>query len=214
MSDSQKAHVLTVTGGGFSLEGGPEHLGFFGADVYPALKDAGKSVSFLFLEYTLVPHGTYPIQFREAVEAVEYVTKDLGRSASRVILGGDSAGGNLCLAVLSHLNHPSPDVPTLKLDTKLKALILVAPWVGFEPKWPSSEKNKYKDIVTSETGGQWSRDYLGEKSSSPYAEAVTAEPSWWKSPQVEHIICVAGADELLVDPVSEWVDTYKVSWLP
>lgn len=114
-------------GGGFALDGDLGHLNFWGNDVYPDLKTANKSVAFLFLEYTLVPYGTYPTQFRQAVEAIKYVIKDLRRSPSEILLGGDSAGGNLCLAVLSHLLSPSPDVPELEIDQPLKGLILVAP---------------------------------------------------------------------------------------
>ena len=194
------------------MEGGPEHLGFWGGNVFPDLKAADKSVAFLFLEYTLVPHGTYPDQFRQAVESVEYVTKDLERSASKVILAGDSAGGNLCLAVLSQIMHPNPDIPKLEIDKPFKAFLLVAPWVGFELKWPSAQNNKWKDIVTSSTGTKWARDYLAGKPTSAFAEAVLADASWWKGANrsVEHIVCVAGSDELLVDPIGEWVEKYKV----
>jgi acetyl esterase/lipase len=174
------------------------------------LTKVNKSVAFLFVAYTLVPFGTYPVQFREGVEALDYVLNDLGRFPSDVILAGDSAGGNMCLAVLSHLSHPSPDVPEVKLDSKLKALVLVAPWVSFRTDWPSSHSNQYKDIVVPAVGRMWSSGYLAGRPTSPYAEALEAPASWWEGAKVEQLLCVAGSDEILIDPITKWIEKYKV----
>lgn len=77
------------------MDGGPEHLNWWSGQVQPELQVANKTTAFLFLEYTLVPHGTFPVQFREAVEALDYVLSDLKRSPSDVVLAGHSAGGNM-----------------------------------------------------------------------------------------------------------------------
>ncbi|RMZ77564.1 hypothetical protein DV737_g4290, partial [Chaetothyriales sp. CBS 132003] len=201
--------VIYYHGGGFSLDGGPEHIAFWGSDVYADLKTAGKSVSFLFLQYTLVPHGTYPVQVKEAIESVRYLTQDMKRSASTIILAGDSAGGNMCLAVLSQAMHPSPDLPKVDIDTPFKALVLIAPWVRFEGHTASVANNLYKDIVSPEVGSKWSEDYLAGTPTNPYTEPANADASWWKDPRVEHIVCVVGGDELLCDSVSEWATKYK-----
>jgi len=200
--------VIYFHGGGFSMDGGEEHFNFW-LNVQRDLAKANKSIAFLYLAYTLVPHQTYPAQFREGVEALNYVLNDLGRFPSDIILAGDSAGGNMCLALLSHLSHPSPDVPEVKIDSKLKALVLVAPWVSFSTDWPSAHRNRYKDIITSTSGAKWGSDYLGGQRTSPYAEALEAPASWWEDAKVEQLLCVAGADEMLVDPINEWVKKYK-----
>ena len=174
------------------------------------LAKANKSVSFLFVAYTLVPFATYPTQFREGAEALDYVLNDLGRSPSDILLAGDSAGGNMCLALLSHLSHPSPDVPEVRVDSKLKALVLVAPWVSFNPDWPSARRNLYKDFIVPDVGQKWCHNYLGGRPTSPYAEALEAPASWWEGAKVEHLLCVAGSDEILVDPINMWVEKYKV----
>jgi hypothetical protein len=110
--------------------------------------------------------------------------------------------------------HPSPDVPKLDISGKLKGLILVAPWVSFRMDFPSADSNAYKDIITKSIGEKWSRDYMAGKEMTPYANALVADSSWWKNSQVEHILCVAGADELLYDPITEWVGKYKVRSAP
>ena len=107
--------------------------------------------------------------------------------------------------------HPAPEVPTLELHGKLKGLVLVAPWVSFRLDFPSATRNEHKDILTRYVGQQWSADYMGGKEVTPYANALVAEVDWWKKPPVEHVLCVAGLDELLHDPITEWVERYKVS---
>lgn len=203
--------VVYFHGGGFTLAGNDTHLRFWHT-VHSDFESSDIPIATLFLEYTLVPHGTYPAQYCEAVEAVNYVLSDLKRPASDIILAGDSAGGNMALAVLSHIGHPSPDLAPIALsaEDKLKALVLISPWVSFRLDFPSVEHNKYKDIHSSYAGIAWSRDYLGGKETSPYAEALVAPEGWWNDAKVEHLLAVAGADELLADPIKEWFDAYKV----
>ncbi|KIV81057.1 hypothetical protein PV11_08509 [Exophiala sideris] len=207
---SAKYIMVYYHGGGFSLDGEDTHIKFY-HEVQTTLKESGIPVAFLFLEYTLVPHATYPTQVLEAVEAVNYVMTELKRPASDIILGGDSAGGNMCLAVLSHLTHPSSDFPELKLaeGDKLKAILCVAPWVHFGAQWESSQRNIHKDFVSAYAGEMWARTYLGGKKSDYYTEAVEAPADWWKDAKVEQILCTVGSDELLVDCISAWVKKYK-----
>lgn len=208
---SAKYTVIYFHGGGFSLDGDDTHLKYWNG-VQKDLASAEKSVSFLFVEYTLVPHGTYPVQFQEGVAALQYVLETVGKKPSEIVLSGDSAGGNMSLALLSHLMHPSPDAPEVKIQEPLKALVLVAPWVSFRTDWPSGKKNAYKDIIFADVGRKWGLDYLGGKESTPYAEALTAPDGWWKDAgkYAEGIISVCGSDEMLVDPIGEWVKKYKV----
>jgi acetyl esterase/lipase len=199
------------TGGGFSLDGDDTHIRFWNS-VQTDVKDSGITIAFLFLEYTLVPHATFPKPIYEAVEAVKYVMEDLKRPASQIMLAGDSAGGNMCLGVLSQIMHPSPELPELKLgeSEKLKAIIGVAPWVSFGLDYQSEKKNRYKDLVTTQAAVYWSSTYLAGKPSSPFAEPLDAPVDWWKDAKVEQVLVTAGGNEVLVDPIGQWVEKYKV----
>ncbi|ETI27916.1 hypothetical protein G647_00365 [Cladophialophora carrionii CBS 160.54] len=212
VGDPQTAKYICVYyhGGGFSLDGDDTHLKFWHG-VQNDAKASDITIAFLFLEYTLVPHATYPKIMYEAVEAVKYVMEDMKRPASQIILAGDSAGGNMCLGVLSQIMHPSPDFPELKLGEgeKLKGIVAVAPWVSFRLDWPSEVKNRYKDLVSQYAGGKWSKDYLAGQPTTPYAEPLTAPAEWWKDAKVEQILAVSGANEILLDSISEWVEKYK-----
>ena len=197
-------------GGGFSMDGGDGHLKFW-STVQEELAASNKPISFLFVAYSLAPFDTYPTQVEEGIEALNYVLNDLGRSPSDVLLAGDSAGGNLCLAILSHMMHPIPELPTVLTSQPLKALVLVAPWLSFQSTWPSMRKNAHKDLMTAEGSVRMGNDYLGGAPSSSYAEAVDAPASWWQDARVDQLLCVAGGDEILIDSIDAWVEKYKVS---
>lgn len=49
----------------------------------------------------------------------------------KIVIAGDSAGGNLTLGLISHLLHPHPDVPKVELSGPLATTILISPWVKF-----------------------------------------------------------------------------------
>ncbi|RDW68522.1 hypothetical protein BP5796_09179 [Coleophoma crateriformis] len=200
--------VVYFHGGGFSLDGTPGHLHYW-SSVQTDLTSAGQSTAVLFVEYTLVPYATYPIQIREGIEAIQYVVTDLGRAPSTVTLSGDSAGANLCLAILSHIMHPNPDLPAMHLTQPVKALILVAPWVTFQIQQPSSERNAHKDIFKPATSAQWGANYLAGKATSAYAEALLAPAEWWRDALVEGVLVVAGAEEILVDAISLWAEKFQ-----
>ena len=175
------------------------------------LDATGKSVAWLFVAYSLTPHRTYPSQICEAIEALNYVHEEKHRSPSEIIIGGDSAGGALTLAILSHLSHPSPDFPNVKISGKLKAAVVMAPWVSFRFDWPSFKSNELKDTITAIRAQEWASLYQNGKPSNNYIEAVEAPASWWEEAQVEKMLCTAGGDEILLDPISEWAAKYKVS---
>lgn len=189
-----------------------EHLHFW-PSVQDELGEHGISTAWFFPTYTLTPHATYPTQFQQAVEALRYVLNDVGRSPSEVILAGDSAGGNLCLAILSHLTHPSQDALQLQVEVPLKAIVVIAPWVSFGTTWPSVRQNIHKDIDALDTIQTWSRMYLNGRPSNPYTEAILAPDGWWDNAKVEQVLVVAGDDEILVGPIDAWVTKFRVCTL-
>ncbi|GKZ74306.1 hypothetical protein AnigIFM60653_009927 [Aspergillus niger] len=173
------------------------------------LADAGIQTAWFNSTYTLTPHGAYPVQFRQAVETLRYVLEDLGRSPAEVLIAGDSAGANLCLAILSHMRHRSEDVPELVVNGPLKGAILLSPWVSFSYDWPSAAFNERKDIDAQEVMTRWSQLYLNGKASNNYIEAVNAPEDWWDEVQVEQTLVLAGADEVLIDPIKVWTSKFQ-----
>ncbi|RAQ62666.1 hypothetical protein COH20_012788 [Aspergillus flavus] len=207
-SPKAKYVVIVFHGGGFAMDATEAYLNFW-PSVAQGLSKEDISTGWLHVTYTLTPHATYPTQFCEAVESLRYVIKDLGRSPREVLLVGDSAGANLCLAILSHLSHPSPDAPELDITEPLKAVVLLSPWLSFRLVWPSMTYNAHKDIDAIEVTASWSQAYLNGRPSNYYIEAVEAPEPWWEGARVEQTVVLAGGDEVLLDPIKAWVENFS-----
>ncbi|KAH8810996.1 Alpha/Beta hydrolase protein [Xylogone sp. PMI_703] len=200
--------VIYFHGGAFVKAGGDMHLDFWDS-IREKLHATDDSLAFFYLEYSLVPYETYPRQIKESIEAVNYVLQTLKRSPSEVILAGDSAGGNLALAVLSNVLHPHVELPRLEIDRPFKGMILVSPWIDFKMSHKSAEENRYRDIFTPQIPIARGSDYLGDSPTSEYAEAVTAPAIWWKDAKVEQVLAVVGSHELMRDSIIEWAEKFK-----
>lgn len=201
--------VHGLAGGGYALDGDQSHLKFW-ESVQADLNNAGKSVATIFISYTLSSDQAYPTQICQGVEALNYFLEEKRRSASEVILGGDSAGGGIALAVLSQISHPSPDLPRVNLNGKLQAVVVMSPWISFNFDWPSFTSNEYKDCIPVTRLKAWSAEYKNGHPSNNYIEAVEAPAEWWEGAHVKQVLCTAGGDEILLDSIMAWVDKYKV----
>lgn len=186
---------------------------------------ACKSVSVLVLAYTLAPEAIYPTQLREAAAVLSYVTNDLGRSPSDIIISGDSAGGNLAISLLSHLQHPHPDVVPVTLRQPLGGAMLYSPWTGFSTTYPSFENEKL-DMLSPLALRKWSAMFMGkanpidpERDPGPVTGDDWTEPcrnssSWWSGLHsvVSDIFVHYGSHEVLADPIKELEVSLKAGW--
>ncbi|PVI02934.1 alpha/beta-hydrolase [Periconia macrospinosa] len=204
---SAKKVILWFHGGGYCLPIGPPHFQYL-SSLQSSLASEGTSISILFLAYTLAPEATYPTQLREAISCLRYLIQTTGRAPCDITLGGDSAGGNLTLGVLSHLAHPHPEIATLHLPTKLHAAVLISPWCSFNTHTPGYEENAEKDCFDGRAIAKWSAAFLG--STSPFAgdfynEPVLAPAQWWEgvADVIDEVLIWAGRNEVLVDSIEE-----------
>ena len=84
--------------------------------------EAGRSAGIraLAVAYRLAPEHPFPAALEDAATAWR-VLRALGMSSSRIAVGGDSAGGNLAVALLARLRDTGEDLPACAW--------LVSPWV-------------------------------------------------------------------------------------
>ncbi|KAF1984622.1 alpha/beta-hydrolase [Aulographum hederae CBS 113979] len=240
-----KVMMLYFHGGGYIAAATPGHVKFQFRLQYDMVK-AGHSFSILSMEYTLAPYATYPGQLGQAVAALRYLIEVEKKDPANIIVGGDSAGGNLCSALLLHLGHPHPSsaskpvlteappetvptgttpetsdvkadnpvspsvaVPALKLNSPLRAALLISPWVDFDTTRPSLKHNAKSDYLTAtaldRASGAFGAIATGGKHDE-YSEPVKAPVEWWAdvSKVVKEVLVWGGGGEVLIDGIEEF----------
>lgn len=110
------------------------------------------------VDYRLAPEHPFPAGFEDCLAATRWVAAnvaDLGGDAEKVVVGGDSAGGNLSAGVALAVRESGP---------KLAAQFLIYPGVDFDPEadYPSRPENAEGYFLTAEDmlwfGGQYIPD--------------------------------------------------------
>jgi acetyl esterase/lipase len=163
------------------------------------MEAAGKDVAVFVVAYTLIPTETYPTQLRQSVSGLRYILQQTNRKADNVFLGGDSAGGNLVLGVLSHLAHPHPEIEPLKLAAgeEIGAATLISPWTSMETTFPPQETEPLGDLIHPNCAKFWATGYLAGRPRDNYTDARLAPVEWWNNVPVKRVLVTAGSYELL-----------------
>ena len=76
------------------------------------------------VDYKLAPEYTFPAAQEDGFKVVQYIydnAKQLGIDASKIIVGGDSAGGTIAACITHHFKNNN--------NIKIAAQVLVYPWV-------------------------------------------------------------------------------------
>ncbi|KAF9889513.1 hypothetical protein FE257_007223 [Aspergillus nanangensis] len=209
VGDRNAKHVLIwYHGGGFAL---PANLGYF--DFFTRLiADSArnnKSLAVFALTYTLAPQATYPTQLRQAVSALRYILQETdNHPVDRVLLGGDSAGGNLVGGVLSHLAHPHPAIAPLPVTNLLAGAVMIAPWT-FMGDYGEQTIDSRGDLITEAVGGPWSAAYLGSAPRDHYTDLSTAPPDWFTTFPVRKVLVTGGGSEILLPIIQDFVAKFR-----
>ncbi|RVX75933.1 hypothetical protein B0A52_00290 [Exophiala mesophila] len=199
--------LLWFHGGGYVGAAAEPHFVMLWAFIQEA-KARGETLRVLILEYDLAPHRVYPAQLRQATLALQYLLST-GLKPSEILIGGDSAGGNLALGLLLHLSQPHPEIPPFSLTDKLAGAILVSPWVKLQTDSDSYARNRHKDALNVDAIRSWAASFLGKSTTDKYNTPVQATKDDWKDVKVEKLVVTSGSDELLVDDIRTFVDILR-----
>ena len=128
--------ILYCHGGGYTSG----NLGY--ARILASKMAAATGCEVLSFEYRLAPENPYPAAVEDAVAVWNYLMY-LGFGAREVILAGDSAGGNLALALVGRLKKRGRLLPS--------RLVLFSPWTDMTASGESIIEMREKDpIITPE----------------------------------------------------------------
>ncbi|KAL4863107.1 hypothetical protein BDV12DRAFT_31837 [Aspergillus spectabilis] len=208
-SDSKRV-LLYTHGGAYTCGCHPAHVEIL-AELVTAARQKGESFSVLFIEYGLAPRAKYPEQLIQAATALNYLLDSKDIDPDYIILGGDSAGANLAIALMSHILHPHPAVPYIQLPRgkKLAGAFLLSPWVDFSNEAPSLKSNYDKDCISETYLRASSSLFLGDAPTDNYNTPLRATSDWWQDLPLRDMCIVAGEYEMLRDNIVAWVDTVR-----
>ena len=112
LSDTKK--ILFFHGGGFFVGS----FKIYRSYVSVLAEVLGREI--IYVEYKLSPESKYPIQLQDAKKAYSFLLRK--EKNPNIILAGDSAGGNLALALLLALKKDKSKKP--------KGIFCISPWVN------------------------------------------------------------------------------------
>ncbi len=152
------------------------------------LADEGQLIV-ISVDYRLAPEHRFPAAVDDAIAATEWVSNNalsLGIDTARLLVGGDSAGGNLAAVVAIHARDAGP---------KIAGQVLIYPATDFAMTHPSHSEPETSALLTHSVI-RWFRDH--------YLNGASGIDDWRASPaRMQNLsglppafVVTAGADPL------------------
>ena len=104
--------------------------------------DMEESITVVLLDYKTAPEYKYPVQLDEAEDIWNELTVIQGYRPENIIIGGDSSGGNLALALLLKIRDKGKKMPA--------GAFLLSPWTDMTMSGKSYIRNYQKDVEIGE----------------------------------------------------------------
>lgn len=143
------------------------------------------------VDYRTAPTNTYPAALEDGVKAYKWALEQ-GYKNENIIFIGDSAGGNLVLAVTLYLRDHHMPLP--------KAVIAISPWANLEFDSPSRDRNIDKDVVIGNNASKILEEvkvpsYVGKDDiKNPYISPVNGDYTGFPPLLIQN-----GSHEILLD---------------
>jgi acetyl esterase/lipase len=141
----------------------------------------------LMLDYRLAPEHPFPAALEDAESAYEQLLKWV-KDPGKIVVAGDSAGGNLAISSLVSLRDKGVPMPA--------AAVLISPWLDLKLTGRSMEENAAKDyVVHVDRLEEKVLAYLGDTDpENPLASPIRADLRGLPS-----LLILVGSTEVLLD---------------
>ena len=199
-----------VHGGGFSF-GSPLSLSTGHCEVisqFNRLTEAKQPLVYFALEYPLAPNAKYPSQLQAALAAYYWLIHQVG--VKNIVLGGDSAGGNLALCLYTHLQKDAENNPALVMPN---CIALISPWLDL------SLSHTPPDIIEHLAA---SSDYIPLAILEAWRDAITPRGMNPRDPRIspffdlkplvlprDGILLIYGSTEVFAPLLDDWVTSLR-----
>ncbi|KAK4040096.1 Alpha/Beta hydrolase protein [Parachaetomium inaequale] len=221
--------VFFLHGGGYIAPALKGHMEWC-ARAYLLASSAAKSksvdqedeVAVAVLQYALAaPGAQYPTQLQQAADGLAHLFASGRVRPGNLVIGGDSAGGNLTAQMLSHLLRPHPAAREVVLEEPLAGTFLVSPWLSATLDWASVERNGGIDMLSPKPMTSVVKDVVG---GVEVYEAEVREKNGWAMPMdledaegwfrglgkvVKEVYVTAGEQEILLDQGVAFADAVR-----
>jgi acetyl esterase len=160
----------------------------------------------LSVDYRLAPEHRFPAAVEDAITATQWAAdnaKDYGIDASRLMVGGDSAGGNLAAVVtLAARDSNGP---------KLAGQVLIYPGTDFS-RSSASHKDPTTSILLTHSVITWFMDnYIGDADANDWRASPARAKSFAGLPPA--YVLTAGGDPLCDEGI-EYAERLKQAGVP
>jgi monoterpene epsilon-lactone hydrolase len=191
-SDPLKDRVILYIHGGGWIFGSPLSC----RKLTSAMAGATR-LKILSIDYRLSPEYPFPTPLVDCVNAYKWLLSN-GYNSKDIIIGGDSAGGNLTLATLLKLRDEGIDLPA--------GAICLAPATDFTFSDESYFKNAETDPSLADVGFfWWYAAYLGDEDpSNPYISPLFADLK-----DLPPILIQVSSSEMLYSDSTRFVEKAK-----
>ena len=185
-SETKDITVLYLHGGGYAYYSKAHE------NLIALVTLAAKSQTFA-LDYCLIPEHPFPAQLDDALAAYRWLL-ETGIKPEHLVVIGDSAGGNLTLALLLALRDSKLPFPALG--------ICIAPWTDVENSGNSLKENEPFDWVEKRMPLKWA-EWLckGTNPRNPIVSPINADLRG-----LPPIYIQAGDAEILYDMIQSFYD--------
>lgn len=150
----ERAAILYFHGGGYYFGSPTSTRGL----TFGLAKHSGAPV--FSVDYRMAPEAPYPAALDDAVAAYNYLL-GAGYRASKIIVGGDSAGGGLALAMMIALQRAGLPLPA--------GATLYSPWTDLAATGATLDFNEKSDVM-------FKKEYLVEGAKKYYCENDPKDP--------------------------------------
>ncbi|KAI0466608.1 alpha/beta hydrolase fold-3 domain-containing protein [Xylaria cf. heliscus] len=193
--------VLHIHGGGFVVSQGRKMDSGPMVDLF---SKHGKVDTIFMPQYRLSSRPTsapFPAALQDVLTSYLYFVRTLGIPASNITVSGDSAGGNLLIALLRYLVEYGPELGIPQPRTA----VVIAPWVApVKHLWPeiviTSNPNYNSDYLGTSLCRWGARTYMGD--ASPEDPYIVPLGHPFKTP-VPMLVTFGEAEIFVIDGV-EW----------